>query len=348
MVQIKTLWWRRYRLIYALVLIIALIAAVLMAKGVADAYHHKLAPTGVASYQSYQQAYKREKKPAGGYAQYRKDQVQIYYRPSFKTDETAEQPHLILPVSWQYGAIVVDIGAIVIVTVLSALLTAWDNVSGFERFIFGLGAARKRYYRWRSCGLLAMAASAVLVHFGVNLACLMLWIPSQDLALSGSSMVLMLLYSLVLALAGSMIGQLIGLVINHWLAVGITTVVVIGAGYASFTNYVMLLTNRRSSFSLDAPVQSYWLVVGGSVLLTISAWLWGERLFARLSLEHSGWLRQSSTVWPSAVIVAILAIGAGMTFDAHGAWTSGSLLFPAAIGIVACAVALWHRRMQAA
>ncbi|WP_390407745.1 hypothetical protein [Lacticaseibacillus jixiensis] len=351
MVQIKTLWWRRYRWLYALVLILAVIVAVVMAKGVADAYHEKVAPHGTATYQTYQRAYKGDKQPDESYAQYRQDQVQLYHHSFRNSDGDLNQLHTYLPVAWQYGVIVVDIVVIVAMTVLSALLMAWDNVSGFERFIFGLGAARKQYYRLRSFGLLALAASAVLVHLGVNLVCLTWWIPSKDIALSGSTMLLMLLYSIVLALAGSMIGQLIGLVVNHWLAVGIVAVLVIGVGYAAFSNYVILLTDLlqwRSSYSLDSPLQGYWVVVIGSVLLAMAAWLWGERLFDQLSLEHSGWLRQHSTVWPSVVIVAILVIGAGIIFDERGAWSSGSLLFPAVIGIVAGAVALWHRRMQAA
>ncbi|WP_407892419.1 hypothetical protein [Lacticaseibacillus sp. N501-2] len=356
MVNIKQLWWRRYRGLIVLVLIAATAWMALLANGQIASYQNGISEKGYASRQQYRAERKDYLKhpkdysePIKSFAAWQKDNLQIYRNAQESAEYMGMSPkeanHQILP-AYSNGE-VVDFVIMIAALLIGAFVAAWDHLGQFDRFIFGLGVKRQRYYWWRTSGLIGLATVATVIVFGGYWALLLANIPSDIVSLSAATAWAIFAYNWLLTVMGILLGQLIGLVVANPVAVGVVSVVSMILGYLGVQNLSLLAVQFKlinSSFKLDMPQLGYWPIMIGATLLTVGALFGGHWVYQRLSLDYPGWLRLRQALVPTAIVGVILVGSAELFFDEHGNLEAFSLTFQLVTLAIVLGIAFWHHR----
>jgi hypothetical protein len=356
MVNIKQLWWRRYRGLIVLALIASAAWMGLLASGQISSYQNGIQAHGYASrwewkfqHDDYLKHPKDYDEPIKGFKAWQLDTLRLYNNAQESADymgmSKKEASSYILP-AYSTGQ-TVNVVIIVAALLIGAFAAAWDHLSQFDRFIFGLGVKRQKYYWWRTGGLIGLATLATVICFGGYWAWLFAKIPSEFVNLSGSMALAIFAYNWLLTVMGILLGQLIGLVIANPVAVGVTSVVSMILGYLGVQNLSSLAVNFhwiKSSFQLDMPLGGYWAIVIGAAVLTIWALLSGNWVYQQLSLDYPGWLRLHKALIPTTVVAVILIASGVMFFTEHGYWDNHTLMVQFVIAVIAGGVAFWHHR----
>lgn len=358
MVNIKQLWWQRYRWLMVIALVASLAWMAFLASGRVSSYHEAISAQGVASAKTYRDDLadyhkdpKTYVKPTDDFQAWQLAQVRIYDNPQASADQIGvshKNAQLWRLPSFSTGE-VVEIVLIIASLLIGAFAAAWDHLSQFDRFIFGLGTKRQRYYWWRTGGLVGLVALATVLSFGTYWAVLLLQLPGNVVNLSWSLVVAILGYNGLLAIMGVLLGQLIGLLVANPVAVGIVSVGSMVLGYVGVQNLSMvaLRFGFPQTFSLDSPQAGFWPVMVGAMILALWALFFGSWVYRRLSLDYPGWLRLRQALIPTSIAAAILVISAETYFDSfHGdvRWIQTSLMLQAITLIVVLGVAFWHHR----
>lgn len=353
MVNIKQLWWRRYRGLLLLVLIAAIAWMALLANGKISSYQEGIQPKGYASRYAYQDEvnnYKQHPKdysePLKDFKSWQRQTAQIYQSPQESAKSMGlSKDETVLPAFSNDE--VVDIVIIVAALLIGAFVAAWDHLSQFDRFIFGLGVKRQQYYWWRTSGLIGLATVATVITFGGYWTLLFANIPSDIVNLSGSTALAIFGYNWILTVMGILLGQLIGIVVSNPVAVGVTSVVSMILGYLGVQNLSTLAVQFKwikGSFQLDMPLAGYWPIIIGAAVLAVGALFGGKRAYQQLSLDYPGWLRLHKALIPTTVVAVILIASGVMFFTEHGYWDNHTLMVQFVIAVIAGGVAFWHHR----
>lgn len=356
MVNIKQLWWRRYRGLIVLVLIAAAAWMALLAISQISSYQNGIQEHGYASHWEWQSQHddylkhpKNYDEPIKDFKAWQRDNLRIYNNAQESADymgmSKKEASSYVLP-AYSTGE-VVNVVIIIAALLIGAFAAAWDHLSQFDRFIFGLGVKRQKYYWWRTGGLIGLATVAALINFGGYWAWLFAKIPSDLIHLSGSMALAIFAYNWLLMVMGILLGQLIGLVIANPVAVGVTSIVSMILGYLGVQNLGTLAVRLgwvKSSFQLDMPLGGYWAIMIGAAVLTVWALLSGNRVYQQLSLDYPGWLRLHQALIPATIVSVILVASGVMFFTEHGYWDIHTLMVQFVIAVIAGGVAFWHHR----
>lgn len=356
MVNIKQLWWRRYRGLIVLVLIAATAWMALLATSQISSYQNGIQEHGYASrweWNSQHEDYLKHPKdydaPIKDFEAWQKDTLRIYDNAqesaAYMGMSKKEASSFVLP-AFSTGE-TVNVVIIIVALLIGAFAAAWDHLSQFDRFIFGLGVKRQKYYWWRTGGLVGLATVATVISFGGYWALLFTKIPSDIINLSGSTAVAIFAYNWLLTVMGILLGQLIGLVVANPVAVGVTSVVSMILGYLGVQNLGTLAVQFKwikNSFQLDMPFGGFWAIMIGAAVLAVWALFSGNWAYQQLSLDYPGWLRLRKALIP-ATIVGVILVGVGVMFyTSHGYWDSHTLMVHAVIAVIAGGVAFWHHR----
>jgi hypothetical protein len=358
MVNIKQLWWRRYRGLIVLVLIVATAWMGLLANGKISSYQEGTKNKGYASRYAYQTEvnnYKQHPKdytePLKDFKSWQRQTAQVYQTPQESAQSMGMAKNETVLPTFSNGE-VVDIVIIVAALLIGAFAAAWDHLSQFDRFIFGLGVNRQQYYWWRTGGLIGLATVATAISFGGYWALLFANIPSDIINLSGSTALAIFGYNWILTVMGILLGQLIGIVVSNPVAVGVTSVVSMILGYLGVQNLSTLAVQFKwikNSFQLDMPLAGYWPIILGAAVLAVGALFGGKRAYQQLSLDYPGWLRLRQALIPTAIASVILVASSEMFFDEHGMMESFSFTFQFVTLVIVVGVGIWHhRRMTSA
>lgn len=360
MVNIKQLWARRYWGLILIALIASLLGAMLWANGEISSYRGGIQAHGYASQWEYNSELKDYHKhpdnysaPIKDFKTWQHDNLLVYRSPLEEAKQMGmkvkEAKSWVLP-DYSTG-LVVNIPLIIVALLIGAFAAGWDHLSSFDRFIFGLGVKRQKYYWWRTGGLIGVATAGTLISIGGYMAILFAYIPSDIVNLSPTMALAIIAYNWVLSVMGILLGQLIGQVVANPVAVGITSIASMFLGYFAVSNLstVVAQFTKISSFQLDHPENGYWAIMIGATILALFGAFGGRWVYTHLSLDYPGWLRLHAAIWPTTIAGVILVESAVMFFDEYGLWDIHTLAVQGVIGVIAAGVAYWHhRRMTSA
>ncbi|WP_125709337.1 hypothetical protein [Lacticaseibacillus porcinae] len=359
MVNIKQLWWRRYRGLFLIVLIAATAFMAIVANGQISSYQSGIQHHGYASRYAYNEDVKNYKQHPKDYSEpikdfnaWQKDNLQLYKNAQESAEyfgvSKKEASSYVLP-AYSNGD-VVNVVIIIAALLIGAFAAGWDHLSQFDRFIFGLGVKRQKYYWWRTAGLIGLATVAALISICGYWALLYTKIPSDIVNLSGSTALAIFAYNWLLTVMGILLGQLIGIVIANPVAVGAVSVGSMILGYLGVNHLATLAVTLKlikNSFQLDTPLGGYWAIMIGAALLTLWALFGGNWAYQRLSLDYPGWLRLRQAFVPTVIAGTILVVSAETFFSDYTGtvkWASQSLMIQAVTLVIVVGIGVWHHR----
>lgn len=359
MVNIKQLWWRRYRGLIVLVLIAATAWMALLANGQISSYQSGIQHHGYASRYAYNDEVKNYKEhpkdysePVKDFKSWQKENLQVYKNAQESAEylglSKTEAKSYVLP-AYSNGD-VVNVVIIIAALLIGAFAAAWDHVSQFDRFIFGLGVKRQKYYWWRTAGLVGLATVGALISVGGYWALLYTKIPSDIVNLSGSLALAIFAYNWLLTVMGILLGQLIGIVVTNPVAVGVVSVGSMILGWMGVNNLATMAVSLKlikNSFQLEMPSGGYWPIMIGAAVLAVWALLSGNWAYQQLSLDYPGWLRLRQALVPTAIAGTILVVAAETFFSDYTGtvkWASQSLMIQAVTLAIVVGIGVWHHR----
>ncbi len=321
MVDDRKLMRIRYRnLLILLVLAAGLTLAIFGANYAQRAHSYAARPTQTEFLSSQKRLVRQERKEGDTeekltYSAFLRDSYQLYF--NYGQD----------PLPAENGGITVNLYFILAVYAVGILVAAMDGLSGFDRFLAGLGTARRKLYWAKMRFFLPVVAGLSVAVPGVLVATYYLTYPARLINLDGQSLALILLYNLVMTVAAFLIGHLLGQLIGKPLVLAVVAVLLVPTLNNSLERATLiwrfLTAGLGTGGSLFTPGLTYWWVVAAAAGLAIGAALLGMSLYARISLERRRALLTAPALrWPLIALATALMIlnfgkmtSRGMTVD---------------------------------
>ncbi|MFD1441327.1 hypothetical protein [Lacticaseibacillus hegangensis] len=237
------------------------------------------------------------------------------------------------PMPTDHNGLTVNIYFILAAYAVGVLVAAMDGLGGFDRFLAGLGIARRKLYWAKMRVFLPLIGGLSLAVPGLMLILFYLTFPARLINLTATGMLAILVYNFALTVTAFIFGHTLGQLIGRplVLAVGATLLIpLLANGLEHATVLWSALTHWLNiGGSFLRPGEAYWWLLAGCLVVSGgAAWL-GARLYRSVSMERRRTLLTAPHLrWPLVIGVTLLLTLNFGTVGAHGLQPWPTLVWP--------------------